>query len=186
MSPFLHDFKEFQPQNFSKPDANLATKCHVLGVFVKNTPLAKDFARKIYPWLRNQGSKSDPWERPNPPCDTTQKRGYWNQAPDQLVPPDIGLSQLLLNPSYDLYFPPTEPGFMGHLIKPQDTASVVVVFVCLFVCLFCFVFNCLIFWIYAPFVKARNYGLYYPWHACGPYQPKRNPIWFELNANAGW
>ena len=87
MSPFLHDFKEFQPQssllkrNFSKTNANLATKCHVLGVFVKNTPLAKDFARKIYPWLRNQGSKSDPWERPNHThTHTPHTHSQWGQS----------------------------------------------------------------------------------------------------------
>ena len=47
MSPFLHDFKEFQPKyshfkrNFPKTDANLAPNCQFLGSFVK-----------IYPWLR--------------------------------------------------------------------------------------------------------------------------------------
>ena len=59
MSPFLHDFKEFQlkyslfKRNFPKTDANLAPKCQFLRVFVKNIPLAKDFGRKVYPWLRN-------------------------------------------------------------------------------------------------------------------------------------
>ena len=59
MSPFLHDIKKFQPhnslfkRNFPKTDAILAPKCHFLGGFVKNIPLAKDFRRKIYPWLRN-------------------------------------------------------------------------------------------------------------------------------------
>ena len=58
MSPFLRDFKEFQPKysllkrNFPKTNANLAPICPFLGVFVKNISLAKDFRRKIYPWLR--------------------------------------------------------------------------------------------------------------------------------------
>ena len=56
MSPFLQDFKEFQPKyshfksNFPKIDANLAPECKFLGVLVKNIPLAKDLERKIYPW----------------------------------------------------------------------------------------------------------------------------------------
>ena len=59
MSPFVHDFKELQPKyslfkrNFRKTDANLAQKCQFLGIFIKDIPLAKDFGRKIYPWLRN-------------------------------------------------------------------------------------------------------------------------------------
>ena len=69
MSPFLHGFKEFQPQNslfkrnFPNTNANLAPKCHFLGFFVKNIPLAKDFGRKIYPWLRNFCQKLHPWLR---------------------------------------------------------------------------------------------------------------------------
>ena len=53
MSPFLHDFEKFQPQNsifkrnFPKTDANLAPKCHFLGGFVK----------KVYPRLRTSGEK---------------------------------------------------------------------------------------------------------------------------------
>ena len=49
MSPFLYDFKELQPKYtlfkriFPKTDANLAPKRQFLEVFVKNTPLAKDF-----------------------------------------------------------------------------------------------------------------------------------------------
>ena len=83
MSPFLHDFKEFQPQNsrfkrnFLKTNANLVPKCHFLWGFVKTIPLAKEFGSKniplveeflpkIHPWLRNLGSKSDPWERHTP------------------------------------------------------------------------------------------------------------------------
>ena len=59
MSPFLHNVKEFRPKyslfkrNFPKTDANLTPKCQFLGFFVKNIPLAKDFGRKICPWLRN-------------------------------------------------------------------------------------------------------------------------------------
>ena len=58
MSPFLHDFKEFQPKyslykrNFPQTDANLAPKYQFLRVFIKNIPLAKDFGRKIYPRIR--------------------------------------------------------------------------------------------------------------------------------------
>ena len=81
MSPFMHDFKVFQPKyslfkmNLPKTDANSALECQFLGVFIKNIPLAKDFGWKIYPWLRNffqkihlrlrnLGSKSDPWVTP--------------------------------------------------------------------------------------------------------------------------
>ena len=99
MSPFLQDFKEFQPKyspfkrNFPKVDANLAPKWRFLGGFVKNIPLAKDLGRKIYPWLRNfckkihpwlrdLGSKSDPWERHTPSKVHNNKcvqhfPGYW-------------------------------------------------------------------------------------------------------------
>ena len=85
MSPFLHDFKEFQPKcsflrAIFRKQTNLAQNCQFSGVFVKNIPLAKDFGRKIYPWLRNfwqkihpclrnLGSKSDPWERHTPSKD---------------------------------------------------------------------------------------------------------------------
>ena len=53
MTPFLHDFKEFQSKkslckwNFTKTDVNLAQKCHFVGGFVK----------KIYPWLRTSKEK---------------------------------------------------------------------------------------------------------------------------------
>ena len=46
MSPFLHNFKEFQPKhslfktNFPKTDVNLFPKCQSLWVFVKNIPRA--------------------------------------------------------------------------------------------------------------------------------------------------
>ena len=55
MSPFLHDFKEYQPKysilkiNFPKTDANLAPKCQFLGVYVKNTHLAKESEFKKWP-----------------------------------------------------------------------------------------------------------------------------------------
>ena len=72
MSPFLHDYKEFQPnyslfkRNFPKTDFDLAPNCQFLGVFVKNIPLAKKFLPKIHPWLRNLGSKNDPWGATHP------------------------------------------------------------------------------------------------------------------------
>ena len=53
MSPFLHDFKEFQPKyslfkiNFLKTDTTLAPKCHFFRVFLS----------KIYPWLRTSDEK---------------------------------------------------------------------------------------------------------------------------------
>ena len=77
MSSFLHDFKKFQPQNslfkrnFPKTDANLAPKCHFLGDFVKNIPLAKECLPKINPWLRNLGSKKVTIGSGTPPVRST-------------------------------------------------------------------------------------------------------------------
>ena len=65
MSPFLHDFKEFQPKyslfkrNFPKTDA-------FYGFSGKKYPWLPGLRKKTYPWLRNLGSKSDPWERHTP------------------------------------------------------------------------------------------------------------------------
>ena len=80
MSPFLQDFREFQPKyspfkiNFPKIDGNLAPifkgfrkKIYPwLRTSEENIPLAKEFLPKIHPWLRNLGSKSDLWEQHTP------------------------------------------------------------------------------------------------------------------------
>ena len=78
MSPFLHDFKVFQPKNslfkrnFLKTgaNANLAAKCHVfLGGSSKIYLGWGFFLPKIHPWLRILGSKS------TPPVSTPPPRG---------------------------------------------------------------------------------------------------------------
>ena len=58
ISPFLSDFQKCQTKyslckrKYQKTSNNLVPKWHILSGFVTNRPFAKDFGRKMYPWLR--------------------------------------------------------------------------------------------------------------------------------------